>query len=246
MPWFMGSGGHDDRRPLRPNGHAWHRFRARVLLLLFALGAAATLARLWRVSWRVGRHREAIWKSLVLPAAGSTLCWLLLMTLWLPLLDFGRSYGPISRRIAELVPPQSCVLADGLSQAQIAALRHHGGLRLVRTGQNDPAGADCRSLIATPQSRQPAPASTSRKLGPLALNDSRFWCCTCAWATEPGAPGPAASVRRRVRTRVGGVDGEGGALPHRALHVDAPAAAAPHVTMAAPGPCTCLARAAAR
>ena len=121
--------------------------------LLFALGAAATLAWLWLVSWRVGRHREAIWKSLVLPAAGSTLCWLLLMTLWLPLLDFGRSYGPISRRIAELVPPQSCVLADGLSQAQIAALRHHGGLRLVRTGQNDPAGADCRSLIATPQSQ---------------------------------------------------------------------------------------------
>ena len=119
--------------------------------VLFALGAAATLAWLWLVSWRVGRHREAIWKSLVLPAAGSTLCWLLLMTLWLPLLDFGRSYGPISRRIAELVPANSCVLADGLSQAQIAALRHHGGLRLVRTGRGD--GADCRSLIATPQSQ---------------------------------------------------------------------------------------------
>lgn len=123
-------------------------------LLLFALGAIATLAWLWLVSWRVGRHRDAIWKSLVLPAAGSTLCWLLLMTLWLPLLDFGRSYEPISRRIASLVPAQDCVLVDGLSQAQIAALRHHGGLQLVRT---DPAAtasrAHCASLLATPQSQ---------------------------------------------------------------------------------------------
>ena len=117
---------------------------------LFALGAAATLAWLWLVSWRVGRHRDAIWKSLVLPAAGSTLCWLLLMTLWLPLLDFGRSYEPISRRIASLVPPLDCVLVDGLSQAQIAALRHHGGLRLVRTGTTD-GEATCASLLVTPQ-----------------------------------------------------------------------------------------------
>src|SRR5690606_35428949 len=87
-------------------------------LLLFVIGALATLAWLWLVAWRVGRHREAIWKSLVLPAAGSTLCWLLLMTLWLPLLDFGRSYVPVSRRIAALVPAAPCVLVDGLSQAQ--------------------------------------------------------------------------------------------------------------------------------
>jgi hypothetical protein len=67
------------------------------------------------------------------------------MTLWLPLLDFGRSYGPISRGIAGLVSPQSCVLADGLSQAQIAALQYHGRLELVRTGS---LGEErCRSLV---------------------------------------------------------------------------------------------------
>src|SRR5690606_12010183 len=120
-------------------------------LLLFALGAAATLAWLWLVSWRVGRHRDAIWKSLVLPAAGSTLCWLLLMTLWLPLLDFGRSYGPISRGIASLVPPQSCVLVDGLSQAQIAALQYHGRLELVRTGAHDEGR--CRNLVVDPENQ---------------------------------------------------------------------------------------------
>ncbi len=119
--------------------------------LLFCVGALATVAWFWLVKWRVGRHRQAIWKSLVLPAAGSTLCWLLLMTLWLPLLDFGRSYGPLTRRIASLVPPESCVLVDGLSQAQIAALRHHGALTLVRTGGLD--GANCRALVVSPDTQ---------------------------------------------------------------------------------------------
>jgi 4-amino-4-deoxy-L-arabinose transferase-like glycosyltransferase len=118
---------------------------------LFLVGALATAAWLWLVAWRVGRHREAIWKSLVLPAAGATLCWLLLMTLWLPLLDFGRSYGPISRRIATLVPPQSCVLVDGLTQAQIAALGHHGGLKLVRT--TAASGERCEGLVVSPDSQ---------------------------------------------------------------------------------------------
>ncbi|WP_066266045.1 hypothetical protein [Hydrogenophaga palleronii] len=116
---------------------------------LFAFGALATGAWLWLVAWRAGRHRAALWKSLVLPAAGTTLCWLLLMTLWLPLLDFGRSYGPISRSIARLVPANSCVLTDGLSQPQIAALQYHGQLRLVRTESAGDAG--CRSLVVAPE-----------------------------------------------------------------------------------------------
>ncbi len=122
---------------------------------LFLVAAIATVAWLWLVAWRVGRHREAIWKSLVLPAAGSTLCWLLLMTLWLPLLDFGRSYGPIARRIASLVPTDGCVLVDSLTQAQIAALQHQGGLRLVRsTDATNAANATqpvCESLVVSPE-----------------------------------------------------------------------------------------------
>jgi 4-amino-4-deoxy-L-arabinose transferase-like glycosyltransferase len=120
------------------------------LLLLPAL--LATAAWGWLVAWRVGRHRQAIWKSLVLPAAGATLCWLLLMTLWLQLLDFGRSYGPVARRIARLVPPASpCVLVDGLGQAQIASLQFQGGLTLERTGAG--AGTDCKIMVVNPDTQ---------------------------------------------------------------------------------------------
>jgi hypothetical protein len=86
-----------------------------------------------------------------LPAGGSTLCWLLLMTLWLPLLDFGRSYGPLARRIASLAQPQACVLVDGLSQAQIAALQYHGGLALQRSTST--TASACATLVVTPASQ---------------------------------------------------------------------------------------------
>jgi hypothetical protein len=49
--------------------------------LALALALAGTLAWLWLVRWRTGRHRHPLWKSLVLPAGGVSICWLLVMTL---------------------------------------------------------------------------------------------------------------------------------------------------------------------
>ena len=96
----------------------------------FLAAALATLAWAWLVKWRADRHRTEIWKSLVLPAGGATLCWLLLMTLWLPLLDYARSYAPLSRQLAARVDPQACVEVHGLSSSQVAAFQYHGKLEL--------------------------------------------------------------------------------------------------------------------
>ena len=96
----------------------------------FLVALAATLAWVWLVRWRVGAHRAAVWKSLVLPAGGTTLCWLLLMTLWLPLLDYARSYAAMSRQVAKLVDQTACTEIYGLSNAQATALQYHGGLTL--------------------------------------------------------------------------------------------------------------------
>lgn len=96
-------------------------------LLLACLG---TVAWVWLVRWRTGRHREALWKSLVLPAGGVALCWLLLMTLWLPLLDYARSPRPLMQRLATLVPAQACIAAPALAPATVAALEHFGRWRV--------------------------------------------------------------------------------------------------------------------
>ena len=98
--------------------------------LTFLAAVAATVAWTWLVKWRAGAQRAVIWKSLVLPAGGATLCWLLLMTLWLPLLDYARSYAPMSRQIARLVDKNACVEIHGLGSAQAAGLQYHGQLEL--------------------------------------------------------------------------------------------------------------------
>ena len=110
--------------------------------------------------WRVGRHRAAIWKSLVLPAGGAALCWLLLMTLWLPVLDYARSYVPvvktITRAVAQGGSPAACVEASGLTRAQIAALRYHGALDL-RAARSAQPQCPWRITGATPPPQPPIP-----------------------------------------------------------------------------------------
>ena len=112
-------------------------------LIAFAAAVAATLAWAWLVRWRTGAHRAAIWKSLVLPAGGATLCWLLLMTLWMPLLDYARSLGPLSRQVASLVDRKSCVEIYGIDSARTAALQYHGQLELRRASPQ----AGCPYLV---------------------------------------------------------------------------------------------------
>lgn len=110
-----------------------------------ALAALGTLAWVWLVRWRTGHHREALWKSLVLPAGGVALSWLLLMTLWLPLLDYARSPRPWVQRLAEHIPPAACVAAPGMTASNVAALEHFGRWRIH--ARADAAMADCTHMV---------------------------------------------------------------------------------------------------
>ena len=105
-------------------------FEPRFVILPFLFATLATLAWAWLVKWRVGRHRAAIWKSLVLPAGGAALCWLLLTTLWMPLLDHARSYAPLVRRVEAVVKPANCLQAFGLRPGLMVAVRFHSDLHL--------------------------------------------------------------------------------------------------------------------
>jgi hypothetical protein len=76
-----------DRRAGQAAGqHRSHRsgFVPQLSVVALAVAALGTLAWLWLVRWRTSRHRHPLWKSLVLPASGVALAWLLTMTLLLP------------------------------------------------------------------------------------------------------------------------------------------------------------------
>ena len=105
-------------------------FEPRFIILPFLFAVLATVAWGWLVRWRIGRHRAALWKSMVLPAGGAALSWLLLTTLWMPALDHAQGYAPLARRIESSVQPDNCLAYFGLSRAQLAGLRFHTQLRL--------------------------------------------------------------------------------------------------------------------
>ena len=132
-------------------------FVASFSLPVFLVALAATLVWAWLVKWRVGRHQAAIWKSLVLPAGGATLCWLLLMTLWMPLLDFVRSYTVVVRNVSAVVGQTPCIEVLDLNREQIAAFQYHGGFTLKPASTQ----ADCPWLLVNPESRMGAQSRIS-------------------------------------------------------------------------------------
>ena len=122
--------------------------------LLLAL--AATVGWLWLLRWRTGRHREALWKSLVLPAGGVALCWLLLMTLGLPMLDYGRSNRPLVERIARHIPSGQCIAAPGQAASLIAALEFFGPYEV--DASRGTARTRCNYLVRVTPVATPGPA----------------------------------------------------------------------------------------
>ena len=132
------------------------RFSA--VALAFAL--LGTAAWIWLVKWRTGRSRHPLWKSLVLPAAGVALCWLLAMTLLLPPLDHARSYRSLVERVAARVPVGECIAAPGLERAPVAALEYFGRFRV--DALTPLAQARCRYFVRIES--QPAAAPPGWRL----------------------------------------------------------------------------------
>ncbi|MEG2280792.1 MAG: hypothetical protein RSC37_12270 [Comamonas sp.] len=119
-------------------------------LFSFLVAVAATIGWFLLVAWRTRRHRAAIWKSLAVPAGGTVLGWVLLMTLWLPMLDYARSYAPHVNAVAHAMPRDvSCVRTLGFTPALTTAFRFHTSWQLQR-GIATTADAQCNWLIATP------------------------------------------------------------------------------------------------
>jgi hypothetical protein len=131
-------------------------------LLALLLALAGTVAWIWLVRWRSGRHRQALWKSLVLPASGVALIWLLLMTLGLPLADYARSPRPLVTQLQAVIPPEACIAAPGLAPATVAALEYFGRWRVdarpgaAQMSPQDPA--TCGYLLRLTRARPLPPA----------------------------------------------------------------------------------------
>ncbi len=128
----------------------------RIMSLAFALLVTICWCRL--VTWRLARAPKVLWRSVILSSAGTTLMWVLLMTLWGPFINYSRTYRAVAANIASHLPKEyRCIAPVRLGNAQIASFAYFENMRF---GFDDAASCDLllrqdTEDYSTPQS--PAP-----------------------------------------------------------------------------------------
>jgi len=91
----------------------------------------ATLLWLAIVRWRTSRAPKAIWRAVVISAAGTTLTWVLLMTLWLPTINYAKTYRQVAERLVKATPHDyRCINTTHLGDGQLASFNYFTDLRL--------------------------------------------------------------------------------------------------------------------
>jgi len=97
-----------------------------------ALLGAIVITGCWfaLVRWRLARRPEVLWRSVVLSSFGTTLMWVLLMTLWLPIINYSRTYRGVAAQIAAHLPVDyHCIAPVRLGDAQIASFGYFQDMR---------------------------------------------------------------------------------------------------------------------
>ena len=121
--------------------------------LPFVAALGTTVAWIWLVRWRTARRRHPIWKSMVLPAAGVSMCWLLLMTLWMPLLDHARSLRPLVQQVQAVTPLSGCIVLDKDNAVLAAAFEVHAKVQVQRPSEQP----HCKVLVHVGRLTDPMP-----------------------------------------------------------------------------------------
>ena len=96
------------------------------------IALAGTAAWIALVRWRLITRPAGLWRGTVLSAGGLLVTWLLLVTLWMPALDYVRSYRDVSHQLAQALTqhlrPGECVRSQGLGTGQRASFLVFSGI----------------------------------------------------------------------------------------------------------------------
>jgi 4-amino-4-deoxy-L-arabinose transferase-like glycosyltransferase len=127
----------------------------------FILAVAGIAAWIWLIvtSARSPFRGMAHW------AAGVTLFWLLACTLWMPWIDYGKTYRPLAAAIARQLPAtHGCIAGNQIGEAQRASLDYFAGITTV--SKNSAAGRRCQWLLTQGSARrdEASPGETWQKV----------------------------------------------------------------------------------
>jgi 4-amino-4-deoxy-L-arabinose transferase-like glycosyltransferase len=170
-----------------------------------ALACALLVTAAWVliVVWRTSRAPKAIWRAVVISAAGTTLMWVLMMTLWLPTINYAKTYRDVAQSAALALPrTYTCVQPIRMGDAQLASFAYFGHIRFGSAEDN------CDILLRHDPYDYGAPTSVSNYEWRLIWEGRRpadrdehfrmYRLTEAAAATHP-PPSPTTTRRRKLR-----------------------------------------------
>ena len=120
-------------------------------LLACAFSALATLVWFWLI---ITSPRSPM-RGIMHWMAGLTLFWLLITALWMPWIDYGKTYRSLSASLTKALPANAnCIANANLPDSIRASLDYFDGIRTIAL--KDPASKRCDWLLVHGQARDPA------------------------------------------------------------------------------------------
>ncbi|MES3023772.1 MAG: glycosyltransferase [Pseudomonadota bacterium] len=110
--------------------------------LAFLVAAGATVGWFALVHWRLSRQPAVLWRAVVLSSGGLILLWVLLMTLFLPDLNYSKSYESMARQLVAKVPDRNACIETNAGAAQRASIAYFGKLHFAGLD-----GASCELIL---------------------------------------------------------------------------------------------------
>lgn len=118
--------------------------------LAFAVAVVSTLAYLLAWIWLPRLHERAM----VSMAAGIALCWLLLASLWLPWIDYAKSYRSVFAAMQPHLPEnRRCVASVGMDESELSMLLYFSDVLTLRREKHP--NANCDVLLVYGQGNVP-------------------------------------------------------------------------------------------
>jgi hypothetical protein len=142
-------------------------FQVQFDYMMFIVALIVTGIWLAIVRWRTSRAPKEIWRCLIISASGTTLMWVLLMTLWLPTINYAKTYRYVSDRLESIIAnTPGCIDTSNLGPAQLASFSYFTKLPL----RDDPS---CNLMLTHSSSEAKAYASLNKKKIELLWEDRR-------------------------------------------------------------------------
>ena len=111
-------------------------------LLPFLVAASVTIGWIALVRWRISRQPAVLWRAVVLSSGGLILLWVLLLTLFMPDINYSKNYASVAHQIAANIPSGSDCIDSNVGLPQRASFAYYGALPF-----STPASGECQLLL---------------------------------------------------------------------------------------------------